>query len=150
MTNNILNSKINDYQFQTDYIYLEDIRRTINLDALSVGFSEEVASYIAMAVDEACTNLIRYSFNLDPNNQILIETQFDSKSFIIKIKDSGKPFNPTEVNEPDMLEYFKSFKRGGLGIHIIKKIMDEIIYIPSDTKNSMNTLTLVKSLHNLN
>jgi serine/threonine-protein kinase RsbW len=150
MTNNIKNIIINDYQFQTDFIYLEDIRKMINLDAVSVGFSEEIASNIAMAVDEACTNLIRYSFNLDPNNQILIETQFDSKCFTIRIKDNGKPFNPTEVNEPDMIDYFKSFKRGGLGIHIMKKFMDEIIYTPSNSKNSMNTLTLVKSLHILN
>ena len=150
MNNQVKNITLNDYRFKADFSNLDEIRSSIFNDAISIGFDEDSASKISLAVDEACTNLIRYSFNLDSNYIINITTQFDSKNLIVKIMDQGNPFNPIEVNEPNMVEYFHSFKKGGLGIMIMKKFMDRIIYTPRDKNNSLNTLTLVKSLSILN
>ena len=50
------------------------------------------------------------------------------KKFSVIIKDKGKYFEPKEICPPDMREYLKQYKVGGLGIHLMKSLMDEIKY----------------------
>ncbi len=122
------------------------IREFINEKAERFGFSDFDASQIGLAVDEACTNIIKHSFNLDKSKKLCVQVETNSDFFIVNISDDGKPFNPLSIPEVDMKEYIKQFKRGGLGIHIIRKVMDEIEYYPSQGNNTKNILKLKKSL----
>lgn len=139
-------NKNSEEVFSADYKNLENIRNYVKQFALKNGFNEEESDKIALAVDEACTNLIRYSFNFDKNQKIKISVQTDDRFFIVNIFDEGKPFNPLDVRKPDMNEYLLNFKKGGLGIHLIRSVMDEIGYLPSNDKNPQNTLILKKLL----
>jgi serine/threonine-protein kinase RsbW len=138
------NKKI--YRLNADYSNLSELRDFVAAEAVKHGFSNDDAYLISLAVDEACTNLIRYAYKFDKTKKIEIIISADSNKFIAKIKDSGAPFNPLDVPPPDMEEYFKEFKRGGLGIYIIRNAMDEISYIPANSTDSYNELTLVKYL----
>ncbi|MCX7737073.1 MAG: ATP-binding protein [Candidatus Kapabacteria bacterium] len=145
----MINKKLNknsEAVFSADFKNLEKIRDFVKQFALKNGFNEEVSDKIALAVDEACTNLIRYSFNFDNNQKIKISVQTDDRFFIVNIFDEGKPFNPLDVPKPDMNEYILNFKKGGLGIYLIRSVMDEIGYLPSNENNPQNTLTLKKLL----
>lgn len=145
----MINKKLNknsEAVFSADFKNLEKIRDFVKQFALKNGFNEEVSDKIALAVDEACTNLIRYSFNFDNNQQIKISVHTDDRFFIVNIFDEGNPFNPLDFPKPDMNEYILNFKKGGLGIYLIRSVMDEIGYIPSNENNPQNTLTLKKLL----
>jgi serine/threonine-protein kinase RsbW len=138
--------KTKEFNFSGDFKNLEKIRKLIKEYAINSGFTEDESDKIALAVDEACTNLIRYSFNFDKKHKITISVNNDEKYFIVNIVDVGKPFNPLDVPKPNMKEYLQNYKRGGLGIFLIRSIMDEIEYIPSNHNNPHNTLILKKLL----
>lgn len=125
-----------------DYKELEAIRDYVRTKASESGLSELKVNNIILAVDEACSNLIHYSIKFDKNKQLRINIQSNGNKFIVTIQDKGKPFDPLSVKSPDMEKYFKEFKHGGLGIHIIKKIVDNIEYKASSNPNDYNSLIL--------
>jgi serine/threonine-protein kinase RsbW len=131
----------------TNHSELERIRDFIKSNAQSFGFDEMDSNKIALAVDEACTNLINHAFKLSPDHEICIQVDTQIKDFIITISDDAESFNPLEKNQPDMVEYFHKYKKGGLGIHIMRLVMDEIQYLPSSSINPKNILKLKKQLH---
>ena len=127
-----------------DFSELHKIRNFVYSKAQVFGFDDNDASKIALAVDEACTNLIKHSFNLDKTKEFCVSVEPSSFNFTVKIHDKGQPFNPMEVDKLDMNEYFKNYKKGGLGIQIIRAVMDEIRYVPSGEEGRENELILTK------
>lgn len=138
LTNNLCTS--------SDLTELSRIRDFVLEKATGFGFRDADAQRIALAVDEACTNLIKHAYREDNNRKICVKIDAKSNEFNVYVLDDGAPFNPTDVDAPDMKEYFEKFKRGGLGIHIMRQVMDNIAYTPSDAKNPRNTLKLTKIL----
>ncbi len=125
---------------------LAKIRRFVIKRAIKNGFDEEVAEHIALAVDEVCTNIIKYAYKYDLNKEIEIETYIQGQNFVVKISDEGEPFDPKNVQQLDMQKYFKELKKGGLGIQIIRKIMDEIDYQSANNHTPKNSLLLKKTI----
>lgn len=123
---------------------LAKIRSFIIKQAIKNGFDNDEAQYIALATEEACTNIIKYGYQFDRTKEIEILTYKSKDFFIVEINDEGKPFNPNDINEIDMKKYFQEFKKGGLGIQIIKKIMDDIEYYPAENEKKKNSLLLKK------
>ena len=134
------------YLMKSDYSRLEEMRTVIRMSAESHGFANDAASQIALAVDEACTNLIRYSFPDNNNVPIQLTVITNNKEFIIEIADNGQPFNPDLVPPVDLEQYRKEYKKGGLGIHIMRSVMDDVVYKPATGKKHHNTLRLKKYL----
>lgn len=123
---------------------LDRIRNFIRYESEHFGFNTKDSYQISLAVDEACTNLINYAYKKDDSKEICVEFAENSKEIIIRIFDEGEPFDPSVVDSPDMKEYRKKMKRGGLGIHLIKLVMDKINYYPK--KNNKNILELRKKI----
>lgn len=130
-----------------DFSELQRIRNFVFTKAQLFGFDENEASKIALAVDEACTNLIKHSFNLDKSKEFCVSIEPANMEFIVKILDKGSPFNPLDISELDMKEYFRNYKKGGLGIQLIRSIMDKISYLPSNAQKTENELVLTKKLN---
>ncbi len=142
----ILNSHNNQISATGSTAELEKIREFVGAQALLFGFEEIDAFQIALAVDEACSNLIRHSYHNDNNRQFVVKIEQNNGELIIQVMDNGDSFNPMSVPEPDMEEYFKKFKRGGLGVQIMRKVMDKIEYLPAQTSTALNILSLTKRL----
>ncbi|MEK7726994.1 MAG: ATP-binding protein [candidate division KSB1 bacterium] len=109
---------------QTDN--LEIIREFVTRVARQVGFQEEEASKIELAVDEACTNVIEHAYSKDERKLIDIDIQIDPQKFTIIITDQGKGFDLKQINKPDMKKYLEEMRVGGLGIYLMQTLMDEI------------------------
>jgi serine/threonine-protein kinase RsbW len=105
---------------------LEIIREFVSRIARKVGFQEEATNNIELAVDEACTNVIEHAYNKDERKLIDIMIQIDPQKFTIIITDHGKGFDPKKISKPDMKKYLEEMRVGGLGIHLMQKLMDEI------------------------
>ena len=104
------------------------VRDFVSQAAFSSGFNDEDVSKIALAVDEACTNVIKHAYQYDPKKQITITVTENNSDFEISIADNGKQFDPNRVKQPDMKEYLSSYRRGGLGVHLMKRLMDKVEY----------------------
>lgn len=105
---------------------LEIIRDTVSRIAEKAGFDENNINMIELAVDEACANVVKHAFQGGGNKPIDIEIIVDSKKFTIVVSDRGKGFDVDKLKRPDMKEYLSKKRVGGLGIHIIYTLMDEV------------------------
>lgn len=120
------------------------LRNFIESSATASGFDESAINQIILSVDEACTNIIKHAHKYNENENIEVETRNENGQFKIIIKYKGSGFNPNDLRNPDMKEYFSKYKVGGLGVPIMKKFMNRIEYVK---KNSdYNYLTLIKFL----
>ena len=123
---------------------LSIIRDFIKSAAEESGFPPETVGKIILAVDEACTNVIKHAYKYSPDGDILINIKLDKSKFIISIIDEGTRFNPNIIPEPDIAEYHKQKRIGGLGMFLMKKLMDEVRY--ENLKDNRNEVILVKYL----
>lgn len=121
---------------------LEKIRNFVSGIAKSVGFVEEDVDKIELAVDEASANVVKHAYATKEGKEIDIEVKVGRGKFTILVRDNGKGFNPDEVLLPSMEEYLKNYKVGGLGIHLMKTLMDEVNFDINPGKS--NQVKLVK------
>ena len=119
---------------QTDK--LKSVRDFVAEAARDFGFDEEAINKISIAVDEACTNIIKHSYEFAQNGDIGIEIESGEGKFEIIVSHNGKSFNPDEIKPPDMKEYLSHYRRGGLGMHLMRSLMDRVEYKLAGGKRS--------------
>jgi serine/threonine-protein kinase RsbW len=120
------------------------VREFVSSAARSFGFGDEDVSKIALAVDEACTNIIKHAYRFDPGKSITITVRNRNGAFEVVIQDFGREFDPQKVPTPDMQEYLSHFRRGGLGVYLMKSLMDKVEYAIVPGKK--NEVRLIKNL----
>ena len=113
------------------------VREFVSEAARRSGFPEEEVSKIALAVDEACTNIIKHGYKYDPGQKITVTVQTAGDLFEVIIQDHGQQFDPARLKPPDMTEYLTHFRRGGLGVHLMRSLMDNVEYTASPKKNEV-------------
>lgn len=94
-----------------------------------------------LVLEEAVSNVIFYAFNPDEKHDINISLSLELNKLTIEITDDGIAFDPTLREQPDLTLPAEERPIGGLGIFLISKIMDSVIY---SRQNNMNKLTLIK------
>ena len=105
------------------------IRDFISTKASTAGLSKEDIENIMLSVDEACTNIIKHAYDSYPDGEIVINLEFNSEKILITIIDQGITFNPDSVPDPDLQKYYKNGRVGGLGMYLMKTLMDDVKYI---------------------
>jgi len=98
---------------------------------------------VQLAVDEACTNVIKHAYGggIGP---MRLEMELIGDNLVINVNDNGKPFAPDTIPPPDLDADLEKRRVGGLGIYFMKKIMDEVSY--SFDSVAGNRLTMKKSI----
>lgn len=100
---------------------------------------------ILLSVEEIFSNIVNYAFEDDRDYFIDILFSYDKNILTIEFSDPGKAFNPIIADASDELNKpLEERSLGGIGIHIVKSVMNEIYY---QRKNDKNILTLKKSIH---
>jgi serine/threonine-protein kinase RsbW len=121
-----------------------EVREFVGEAARAFGFSEEDAANIVLAVDEACTNIIKHAYQYATDKEIEVSIHQNNLSFEISIFDNGRSFDPSKIRQPDLKEHLGHHKRGGLGIYLMKKLMDKVEYKFQNGKR--NEVRLIKYL----
>jgi serine/threonine-protein kinase RsbW len=103
-------------------------------------FSDEEILDTQLAVEEAVTNVIVHGY-AGTTGQVVITGRTTTELIEVQIEDSSPPFNPLSIPEPDITQDIEDRKIGGLGIFLIRQVMDDISYRYEDGKN---ILLLVK------
>lgn len=124
--------------------HLARVRDRVRECVEQAGVPERITSQVVLASDEAVTNVINHSYNNDGVSEVEIEVMVDGGKIKLTVRDGARPFDPTRVPDPDMDAHVKAGKKGGLGIYLMRKIMDEIKHEVVD--GGINELTLVKNL----
>ena len=114
--------------------FVEASLRETNCDAKSV-------MQIKLALEEVFVNVVHYGYRSAQNGTIEISMEIDTNCLLLRLSDAGAPFNPLEHNDPDVSVSAQARNIGGLGIFLVKKLMDSVGY---EYKDKHNVLTLVK------
>ncbi|HKI77765.1 MAG TPA: ATP-binding protein [Ignavibacteriaceae bacterium] len=127
---------------------LSEIRNFISENAIEAGLKQVEIDDMILAVDEACTNIIKHAYKSYPEGEILIEVDYNNKKFTIKLIDYGTSFDPESIPDPDLQKYYRQRRVGGLGLYLMRTLMDDVQYISVPGK--YNQVLLSKNLNNSN
>ena len=108
------------------------------------GADMSVIMSINLALEEAVVNVMNYAYPEGTRGEIDITASFSDNTLIFTISDAGAPFDPTKVSDPDTSLSAEDRPIGGLGIHLVRQIMDEVAY---RYENNRNMLTLKKKIN---
>jgi anti-sigma regulatory factor (Ser/Thr protein kinase) len=100
------------------------------------------AARIQLAAEEAVTNVINHGYEGKPGN-VSIQCRVSAEQVKITITDTGPAFDPTKIPPADVMADLDHRKIGGLGIHLIRSVMDEVAY---SRDGDENRLVLVKNV----
>ncbi len=118
--------------------YLADLRDFVTRIGKKHGFSDRVINAFKLAIDEAGTNVMRHAYrDVGGEGFITIRAMVKTNSLTICLIDQGKYFDPKHVKDPDLQRYVDIGKKGGLGIFIMRRLMDEIDYRKTEEGNEL-------------
>jgi len=120
------------------------IREFVSRVAEQAGLNETEVGQLELAVDEACANVIEHAYGDDKTKQVMVRAIFDEDTLRIHVIDTGKGFDPTQVQEQELKDLIAKRKTGGLGMRLIRTLMDEVHYDIEPGKR--NELRMVKRL----
>ena len=115
------------------------------LEAISpeLGIDEMLIPGINLALEEAVTNVINYAYPKGTYGSIELDASLEGNELKFILSDSGKEFDPTLRPEADINAGVEDRPIGGLGIHLVRQIMDSVSY---ERKEGMNILTMTKNI----
>ena len=122
---------------------LKRFKEAFNAFADNNDFSKPIRREIRVVFDELLGNIIHYAYNDDQDHTIEVKVEFFGDRLIMTIEDDGIPFNPLEKETPDTELPLDERKAGGLGIHLVRNLMDKVSY---QRRIHKNRLTLVKNI----
>ena len=108
-----------------------------------VCFDPSVSIQMNLAIEEAVVNVMSYAYPVGTMGNVIIEAQANEDCLTFTIIDNGTPFDPTAKSEVDTTLSAEERPIGGLGIHLVRQLMDSINYERIDNKN---ILTLRKKI----
>jgi len=112
----------------------------VETELIRNGFHADLRPEILIAVEEVFLNIASYAYNPAEKGDVRLSVTVNGKA-VIRFEDTGQPFNPLESSDPDLDAPIMEREIGGLGIHFVKNMMDEVEYGYVDGKN---ILTLSK------
>jgi len=114
---------------------LKDIREFMTEVLNDLGLPKTEVHKVVLAIDEVCANLMIHSNkdNPDENLELYVEDEGDKIKF--EIVDHGEAFDYTHYKEPNINDIIKNRRNGGLGIMLVKKIMDQVEFKCEKSRN---------------
>lgn len=91
--------------------------------------------HVNLALDEIVSNVIRHGWKDDSEHQLQVRISRLEDELRVEVEDDARPFNPLEVPPPDINQALEERPVGGLGIHLVRHIMDGLDYRRRDGKN---------------
>lgn len=124
-----------DITIACDTKCLPDVRKFIEKILVQHKMDQIESHKVVLAVDEICANLIIHANNSDPSKKLNVCVKFSPKKVTFEITDKGKKFDITQYQEPHMDEIVSSRRKGGLGLILVRRIMDNIEFTTEKNRN---------------
>ena len=126
----------------SDTANLVQVRVVVETLGKESGFNQKECAAMALAVDEALTNVIRHAYGGEPNKKIEIgieelnETD-NHQGLKIYIRDFGKTVDTSKIKSRELTD----IRPGGLGVHIMREVMDEVVYERPESGGTLLRMT---------
>ena len=108
--------------------YMGQVRDFIEHIGTKYKYSDKIINSYKLVIEEACTNIIRHGYRDIKGGEISIKAIVRQQSLTIVIIDQGISYDPRQAQTPDLEKYIQIGKKGGLGIFMMRKLMDDVQY----------------------
>ena len=98
---------------------------------------------VNLALDEVVTNVVRYGFEISAGQEVAVRVETTGDDLHSEVVDAGREFNPLNAPLPDLTAALNERALGGLGIHLVRSLMDRVEY---RRENAKNVLTMRKRI----
>ena len=88
-----------------------------------------------VALEELLTNTISYGYDDRQRHEIALDIAIDKDTLVAELSDDARPFDPLQAPPPDLDSPIAERRIGGLGVHLVKTMMDEVTYAYRDGRN---------------
>ena len=122
-------------QLKNNLSELESVNKVVAEFAERHHLSAKVLFNLNLALEEILTNVISYGYDDKDEHQITVRLFLEQGQLKVEVEDDGRPFNPLEAPEPDLSKSLEERPVGGLGIHLVRKLMDELEYRREEGRN---------------
>ncbi len=130
-----LDQKQMEYRIKNKLEEIQGLAQAIEKFGNFHHLSQEMIFQVNLSLDELLTNTISYGFAAGGEHEISIRLALTEESLLIEIRDDAMPFDPLQNAEPDLNQDVEERPIGGLGIHLVRKMMDEIAYRREGNEN---------------
>ena len=96
-----------------------------------------------VVLDEALNNVVTHGFPADARGEIVVRLAIQARAVVVEVVDDGRAFDPLQVPAPDLTLPLRERRPGGVGIHFIRTLMDDVAYHRVDGRN---VLRMTKAL----
>jgi serine/threonine-protein kinase RsbW len=127
-----------------DVRYLEAVCSFVSRIAAIAGMDKEDIHRLEVAVDEACTNVVRHGYDSDASQSYTVSCGIETGVFTVEVLERGKPFDFGSLPEPDLNATVEDRPIGGLGMVFIRKLVDDVRF--SVEPDGLKRLRLLKRL----
>lgn len=133
-----------EVRFPSEHRYLHMVHQLTRQLAETTGFDATEAEKIALAVDEATTNVIQHAYGGEPGHDIEVHFDTEGESLSVVILHDGEPLDTVPVPEFDLDKLVAERRKGGLGLAIMREMMDEVEHTTAGTGQKMCVLVRYK------
>lgn len=118
--------RLAELRFPARAEHLQNMRAVVRDTALRCGCSAQLAEQLTLAVNEACANIIRHAYRNTAEGEIILEILNNGAALVFQLMDFAAPVDLAALR-PRALD---DIRPGGLGLHLIRAVMDEAVYLP--------------------
>ncbi|MGD0611437.1 MAG: ATP-binding protein [Anaerolineales bacterium] len=128
--------------FPAAFDQLDAIRLFAGQAARDAGLEGSDIDAVELAVDEACSNIIEHAYQGMHGGDIECTCDLGQNSLTIALRDHGVPFDASALPFPDVTSNLAHRKLGGLGVYLIRTLMDEVRFEPLGKSGNVLTMTI--------
>ena len=131
-------------KLKNDMAELNKLHRFIEKLGRNLCLPKKYIIETTVALEEVVSNIISYAYGDRENQPIKISVIPPAdEELVLRVEDSGRPFNPLKAAKPELTYDLETCDIGGLGIHLVRKLMDDVSY---DYRECKNILEMKKSI----
>ena len=138
-----METKMLSFSLKSDKSELDTLCQKLKKFGKSLKLSKKCIMEINLALDELFTNIISYGFKDNLEHLVKIQIMRENGTLTLCVEDDGIPFNPLETKEIELPCDIEGCKIGGIALHFVKKLMEQVCYERCEGKNK---LTLKKAI----
>ena len=121
------------------------IREFVSTIGVQSGLDASDVAKLELAVDEACANVIEHAYGHDATKEVIVRATFDNEELRIHVEDTGRGFDPGSVQPEELERLVQTRKSGGLGMRLMKSLMDEVHYeIEPGKRNELHMVMRIR------
>jgi len=104
--------------------------------------SDDIAFDVKLATDEACQNVVEHACEFSTEERVRVSCRLVGSDLEVVVSDKGRPFDPEAVSPPDISSPLKDRAEGGLGLYLMKQVMDDVRF--NRSSDGVNSVTMIK------